>query len=255
MLSLERIDRIREEVQQKKAVTVDKLAKKYFVSPSTIRRDLDVLEKQGLIRRTYGGAVLLIHPSNEIPYSIRTNENRLAKNVIGELAADLVVENQFIALDTTSTVAFMVHHLCDKKNLKILTNSARIAIDCIDTLPSARVFCTGGWMNKFSLGFEGETTRQRIAEYHTDVFFFSARYISLDAGITDVNEEDVYLKQQMIKNSRRVVFLCDHTKFDQTSYRSVCGIEKIGYLVTDKRPADAWLAHLEAQGVEVIFPE
>ncbi|HBN97635.1 MAG TPA: hypothetical protein DDZ66_15220, partial [Firmicutes bacterium] len=229
--------------------------KKYFVSPSTIRRDLDVLEKQGLIRRTYGGAVLLIHPSNEIPYSIRTNENKFAKNTIGELAADLVVENQFIALDTTSTVAFVVPHLRDKENLKILTNSAQIAIECIDTLPSVRVFCTGGWMNKFSLGFEGESTRQRIAEYHTDVLFFSARYISLDSGITDVNEEDVYLKQQMIKNSRKVVFLCDHTKFDQTSYRLVCEIKEIDYLVTDKRPADVWLTHLEAAGVEVIFPE
>lgn len=255
MLNLERIDLIRKEVQQKKAVTVKNLAEKYFVSPSTIRRDLDVLEREGLIRRTYGGAVLLIHPSNEIPYSIRTNENTAAKNIIGELAADLIVENQFIALDTTSTVAFMLPHLRHKANLKILTNSAQITLECVDTLPSARVFCTGGWMNKFSLGFEGETTRQRIAEYHTDVLFFSARYVSLETGITDVNEEDVYLKQQMIRNSRKVVFLCDHTKFDHTSYRLICGIEDIDYLVTDKRPADIWLTNLESAGVEVIFPE
>jgi DeoR/GlpR family transcriptional regulator of sugar metabolism len=255
MLNLERIDRIREEIQQKKAVTVQRLSEKYFVSPSTIRRDLDILEKEGLIRRTYGGAVLVIHPSNEIPYSIRCNENTAAKDVIGELAADLVAENQFIALDTTSTVAFMLPHLRDKVNLKILTNSAQIAIETIESLPSARVFCTGGWMNKLSRGFEGETTRLRIAEYHTDVLFFSARCVSMDAGITDVNEEDVYLKQQMMKNSRKVVFLCDHSKFDHTSYRSVCPVERIDYLVTDKRPSHAWLAHLEASGVEVIFPE
>ncbi|NMB20825.1 MAG: DeoR/GlpR transcriptional regulator [Firmicutes bacterium] len=255
MLNLERIDCIREEIQQKKAVTVEGLAKKYFVSPSTIRRDLDILEKQGLIRRTYGGAVLLIHPSNEIPYSIRTNENQVAKNIIGELAADLVMENQFIALDTTSTVAFVVPHLRHKNNLKVLTNSAQIALECIDTLPSTRVFCTGGWMNKFSLGFEGETTRQRIVEYHTDILFFSARYISLDAGITDVNEEDIYLKQEMMKNTRKIVFLCDHTKFDETSYRLVCQTREIDYLVTDQEPPQHWLARLEAEDVEVIFPE
>lgn len=255
MLNLERLEYILQELKQKKAVYVNQLAAKYFVSPSTIRRDLDLLEKEGLLRRTYGGAMLIEHQSSEIPYFVRKSENQTAKNLICELAADLVAEDQFIFLDVTSSVAFMVPHLKNKANLKVLTNSAQIALDCLDQLHSAHIFCTGGWMSSFSRGFVGETARQRIAEFHTDLAFFSARSISLEHGITDVNEEDVYLKQQMIKGSRAAVFLCDSTKFDKTSYRQVCKIEDIDYLVTNERPSAQWLEHLETLGVEVIYPE
>lgn len=255
MLHLERIDYILQELREKKAVYVNQLAEKYYVSPSTIRRDLDILEKQGLIRRTYGGALLIEHPASEIPFFVRKNQNQSAKDIICELAADLVTEDQFVFLDSTSSASFMVRYLQGKANLKILTNSAQIALDCLDKLPSAQIFCTGGWMSSFSRGFTGETARQRIAEFHTDVLFFSARYISLENGITDVNEEDVYLKQQMLRGTRKAVFLCDNTKFDKTSYRLVCNIEDIDYLVTNERPSDKWLNHLESSGVEVIFPE
>lgn len=255
MLNIERLDYIMAELKEKKAVYVNQLAEKYYVSPSTIRRDLDILEKKGLIRRTYGGAVLIEHPSSEIPYFIRRSENQGAKDIICELAADLVREDQFVFLDSTSSAAFMVRHLQGKANLKILTNSAQIALDCLDKLPSAQIFCTGGWMSSFSRGFVGETARQRIAEFHTDILFFSARSISLEDGITDVNEEDIYLKQQMIKGTRKSVFLCDHTKFDRTSYRLVCEIGDIDCLVTNQRPSDLWLSRLESAGVEVIYPE
>lgn len=255
MLNLERVDYILQELRVKKSVHVNQLASKFFVSPSTIRRDLDVLEKEGLIRRTYGGAVLIEHSSNEIPYFVRKSENRLAKDIISELAADLVKEDQFVFLDLTSSVAFIVPHLVGKDSLKILTTSAQIALDCLDQLPTAQIFCTGGWMSSFSRGFTGETTRRRIAEFHTDVAFFSARSISRENGITDVNEEEIYLKQEMIQRSRKVVFLCDHDKFDKTSYRSVCDIEDIDYIVTDQEPEQEWLDHFEARGVQVIYPE
>lgn len=255
MLNLERVDYILQELRSKKSVYVNQLASKYFVSPSTIRRDLEALEKEGLIRRTYGGAVLIEHSSSEIPYFVRKGENQSAKDIICELAADLVAEDQFVFLDVTSSAAFMVPHLRNKANLKILTNSAQIALDCLDQIPSARVFCTGGWMSSFSRGFVGETARQRIGEFHTDILFFSARSISLENGISDVNEEDIYLKQEMIKGTRKAVFLCDQSKFDKTSYRLVCKIEEIDCLVTNERPSDLWLGRLESLSVEVIFPE
>ena len=175
MLNIERVDYILQELRERKAVYVNQLAEKYYVSPSTIRRDLSELEKKGLIRRTYGGAVLIEHPSTEIPFFVRQNENRNAKDLICELAADLVLEDQFIFLDATSSAAYMVRHLQGKANLKILTTSAQIALDCLDQLPTAQIYCTGGWMSSFSRGFIGETARQRIAEFRTDLLFFSAR--------------------------------------------------------------------------------
>ena len=254
MLNIERLDYILQELRQRKFVKVDDLAKKYFVSPSTIRRDLNILVKEGLVRRSYGGATLIEHPSSEIPFQVRKNERQAAKNVIGQLAAEMVQDDQFIFLDATSTTAHMVRHLEGKKNLKIMTTSAQISLDCIDQLSSVQVYCTGGWMNAFLRGFVGEAARQRIAEFRPDFLFFSARSLSLEDGITDVNEEDVFMKQQMLKSCRKAVFLCDHSKFDHTSYRVICGYDAIDCIVTDKRPSDLWLHRLESAGVEVVYP-
>lgn len=255
MLNLERIEYILQELRIKKAVYVSQLAEKYYVSPSTIRRDLSALEKEGLIRRTYGGAVLIEHPGSEIPFFVRQRERQEAKDIIGELASDLVTEDQFIFLDSTSSASFLVRHLQNKANLKVLTNSAQIALDCLDQLHSAQIFCTGGWMSTYSRGFAGESARRRIAEFRTDLLFFSARSISLENGISDVNEEDVYLKQQMLEQTAKSVFLCDSSKFDNTSYRRVCDVGAIDYLITNQRPSEQWMTHLERAGVEVIFPE
>lgn len=254
MLNIERVDYIMQELREKKTVYVNDLATRYYVSPSTIRRDLNVLEKEGLIRRTYGGAMLIEHESSEIPFVVRQNENRLEKNIMGMLAAKLVRNDQFVFLDSTSTVAHMVKYLAGKDNLKILTTSAEIALDCLDNL-SAQVYCTGGWMSSFSRGFIGEAARQRIADFRPDLLFFSARSISLEDGITDVNEEDVYMKQQMLGSCRESVFLCDDTKFDKTSYRIICGIDSVDYLVTNKRPSDRWLNRLADLRVKVLYPE
>lgn len=255
MLNIERVDYILNELRQKKAVLVSDLAKRYNVSPSTIRRDFADLEKEGILRRTYGGAVLVDQQGSEIPYAVRTYENKSEKSIIGKLAARLVRDEMYIILDGTSTTAHMIKYLQKKNDLKVITNSAQISLDCLDTLPAARILCTGGWMNGFHRSFVGESARQRLADFSCDLLFFSGRSISLDAGVTDVNDDDVYIKQQMIKSSRKVVYLCDNTKFDRVSYRRVCGLDALDCLVTNVRPSDEWMQALEKAKVKVIYPK
>ena len=255
MLNIERVDYILKELRQKKAVLVSDQAKRYNVSPSTIRRDFSDLEKEGILRRTYGGAVLIEHQSNEIPYAVRTYENKSEKSVIGKLATRLVRDEMYIILDGTSTTAHMVKYLHKKHDLKIITNSAQIALDCLDALTSAQICCTGGWLNNFNRSFLGESARQRLADFTCDLLFFSARSISLENGVTDVSDEDVSIKQQMIKSSRKVVFLCDSTKFDRVSYRRLCDLSSLDCLVTNQKPSDEWLQALEKARVKVLYPK
>ena len=254
MLNIERLDYIMNELQEKKSVYVSDLAKKYYVSPSTIRRDLDQLEKEGVVRRTYGGCVLIERQSSEIPFQFRINEQLTEKDIIASLAAKLVQDGMFIFLDSTSTTSHLVKFLAEHRNLKILTTSAQIALDCLDHLP-AQIYCTGGWMSTYSRGFYGESARSRIEEFYTDFSFFSVRGISFERGIADVNEDDVFMKQTILKNCRKSVLLCDHTKFGLTSYRTVCDFSKIDYLITDKQPEDAWMELLEKNHVTVIYPK
>ncbi len=254
MFNIERLNYILKELQEHKSVYVNDLSKKYYVSPSTIRRDLGQLEKEGLIRRTYGGGVLVEHQSAEIPFQLRQTEQLLEKDKIASFATKLVRDGMYIFLDSTSTTSHLVKFLTGHHNLKILTTSAYTALDCLEHL-QAQVYCTGGWMSTYSRGFYGESARSRIDEFYTDFAFFSVRGISFERGIADVNEEDVYLKQAMMKNCRKSVLLCDSKKFGVISYRTVCNFNEIDYLITDKRPDDAWMSMLEKYKVQVIYAD
>lgn len=254
MLNIERLNYILKELQERKSVYVNELSEKYYVSPSTIRRDLDQLEKEGLIRRTYGGCVLIERQNAEIPLQLRNNEQSTEKDMIASLAAKLIQDGMFIFLDSTSTSAHLVKFLANHRDLKILTTSAQTALNCLDHVP-AQIYCTGGWMSTYSRGFCGESARSRIEEFYTDISFFSVRGITFERGIADVNEDDVFLKQTILKNCRKSVLLCDSKKFGIISYRTVCDFSKIDYLITDKQPDNDWMEVLEKSNVKVIYPK
>jgi DeoR/GlpR family transcriptional regulator of sugar metabolism len=253
MLNIERLDYILNELQSKRAVSVDCLAKKYFVSKSTIRRDLSQLEREGYIRRTYGGAVLSDQQNNETPFDVRKMENHLSKDIIGSLAARLVKDDMFICLDSSTTAMNLVRYLKSKNNLRVITTSAQTALNCLDML-NAQIYCTGGWMHSYTRGFIGEAARQRITNFNTDILFFSSRSVSLEAGITDINEEEIALRQEVLKKCKKAVFLCDKTKLNQTSSTFVCEFNQIDYFITDEKPDDNWIEALKNAKVNLIYP-
>lgn len=254
MLSLERTEAILRELRERNAVLVADLARRLFVSPSTIRRDLAMLEREGLLRRTHGGAMAVTRQSSEIPLSLRTGEQRAEKAAMGRLASRLVRNDMFLALDATTTVASMLPFLARYSSLRILTSSAQLALDALE-LPNVQVCCTGGWLHRYSRSFIGEAARERMAAFNCDIAFFSARSADLRTGITDVNEEEVYIIQQMLEGSRQRVFLCDHTKLDHVSCRKLWPISKIDCLITDRRPPEAWVQALAEQGVRLLYPD
>lgn len=254
MLNIERTKYIREELDKLKSVTVEELSKKYFVSPSTIRRDLQLLEQEGIVRRTYGGAVLIEKDSNEIPYALRRSEETKEKKEICQLAAMLVKDDMYICLDTTSTVAQLPQYLSEKKDLKIITPSIQIANECID-MSNANIYVAGGWLNRISRGCTGENTRNSMAEFYNDILFFSARSISMEHGVTDVNEEDISLKKIMIESTRKVVMLATLSKFDQVSYKKVCELNKLDTIVTNRKPDDNWILYCEQHNIQLLYPQ
>lgn len=231
---------------------MEQLAKKYYVSPSTIRRDLREMEEAGILRRIYGGAVLKEKESIELPYELRLDENKKEKNRMCELAAELVQDEMCVFLDTTTTISYLPSYLGNKNNIKLITNSISIAMEGLN-YPNMQVYSTGGWVNPISKGFAGEAARRGIKEFYSDILFFSARTLSRDRGIMDLNEEDVYMKKLMIENTRKVVLLADHTKWDRESYLGICGIERVDVVITDQRPDEVWLELLKEKRIELIF--
>ena len=252
MLTIERIKEITEELKNKNAVSVKELAKKHFTSESTIRRDLEKLEKMGIVKRSYGGAILIEGANAEIPLLVRENEQKSAKDIIGHHASTLVENGNVLFLDSSSTVLHIVPYLKGVERLTIITNGAKTVVECVNLL-NAKVYSTGGLLRENSLSFIGETAKRSVKDYYTDVLFFSCRALSLEKGLTDISEDEAGLRRLMIENAKKVVLLMDSSKFDKISFCNICSLSKIHTLITDKKPSDKWLDFLKNNSIECIF--
>ncbi|MHB1483457.1 MAG: DeoR/GlpR family DNA-binding transcription regulator [Saccharofermentanales bacterium] len=233
MLNLERQQAIFDVIKEKKSAAVEKLAKKFFTSETTIRRDLEKLEIAGLIRRTYGGALLIEGIDTEIPLIVRETENISAKKTIASAAADMVTDDDVIIMDSSSSVLSMVPFLNGKRNLTVITNGAKASVE-LGNMLHTKVYCTGGLLRENSLSYIGPYARSIMEKLYANKVFFSARSLSLQAGVTDINEEEAELRRIMIKNAKISVLLMDSSKIDTVSFSNVCSLSQINTIITDQ---------------------
>jgi DeoR/GlpR family transcriptional regulator of sugar metabolism len=254
MLNAERIHEIIKELKGRRIVSVRELAKRYYTSESTIRRDLAKLEKMGILRRSYGGALLLEGVNAEIPLSVREHEQKTAKELIARLASHLVKNAEVLFLDSSSTVLHMVMHLKVFEDLTIITNGAKTAMECGNLL-KGRIYSTGGLLRENSLSYIGEQARKSVQNYHADILFFSCRALSIEKGLTDVSEEEALLRRSMMENARKLVLLADSQKFGEVSFCSICPLTRIHCVVTDKYPGRDWEDYFSANQVDLIWPK
>jgi DeoR/GlpR family transcriptional regulator of sugar metabolism len=252
LFSIERHNEIINKLKEAKSISVASLSKQLFVSEATIRRDLDILEKSNIVKRTYGGAVLLEGLNVEIPFTIRETEQKDAKQFIGMTAAGLVKDGDILILDSSSTVLSMVPYLKGKRELSIITNGAKTAIDLGEMLHT-NVYCTGGRLRENSLSYIGEIAKNSIENYVADMFFFSCRSLSMENGLTEPNEDEAILRRIMIKNSRRSILLCDSSKFGKSSFVKICELDDIDCLVTDRPLSPAWEEKLLKSNIQLLY--
>ncbi len=214
------------------AITVCSLSEKLCYSASTIRRDLHLLEKENLIRRTHGGATIIEQTNAEIPLFIRNTKNHIAKELIGRKASSYIDDGDTLFLDSSTTVLKMIPHFRTKKDLTIITNGLATA-KALSELHSNRVICTGGTLRDRSLSFIGEHAKNVLSFYNVDKAFFSAHSISATNGISDVNEDEAIIRRLMISNSEHSYLLMDSSKFNRISLCHICSAENVFMLITE----------------------
>ncbi len=253
MFAIQRQQQIMDILRIDKSVTVTQLSKKFYTSEATIRRDLNMLEKLGLLKRTYGGAVLLEGLNMEIPLSVREEEQREEKEIIGQIAASLVKDGDTIIMDSSSSTLKMVPYLKGKDKITVITNGAKTAVK-LGELLHIKVYCTGGRLRENSLSYIGQLARRCIEGFFTDSVFFSCRALSMDKGLTDASEDEAELRRLMMKNSKKSILLCDNTKFDKESFCKIGDLESIDYIVTDKKPSSQWMDFLRQNNIKILYP-
>lgn len=253
-LLAERRRRIAELVRTTGAASVDQLASSAGVSPSTVRRDLVWLAKNGLIARTWGGAVLTDpaqHRAADAMLSERQHENASAKAAIARAAAELVGDGDAIVIDAGSTTELMAPYLRARKGLTIVTTSLPLAWQ-LRGHPGIELILTGGHVHPRAGSLVGLLTEQTLSQLYVDIAFIGARGITAQNGLTNPILDEIPVKRQMLRIARRSVALIDSDKWGLVFMGLIAPISEVGILVTDSGVPAAMRDEAELAGTEVI---
>ncbi len=250
MLNIERRSAIMAYLKQHKAATVTELSHMMFIGEATIRRDLSALEREGGIKRTYGGAALTSGMDSEIPLYVREFEHKQEKDRIGAAAAKMAADGEVIILDSSTTTYQMVKYLSTKAGLSVVTNGAKTAL-ALSGIPDMKVYSTGGYLREHSLSYTGAGAQSFIENIYADKLFFSCRALSAQKGLLDISEEEAQLRRQMIEHSKMSILLCDSSKFGAEAFHRICKIDKIDAIITDNIVPEA--AQIQNEyGIQII---
>lgn len=234
------------------SVDIIELAEMLNVSEMTIRRDLDILEKMGVVRRVHGGAVSARGRSYEPPLLMRNTQNIQAKEMIARFAADLIEEGDCIALDVGSTTMEIARFLVDRQNLTVITPSLNIANLLVNQV-GIRVIVTGGVLRFGEASMIGELAQNAFSNLYVDKLILAVGGIDAQAGLTEYNWDDTLVKKAMLNCAKQVIAVSDASKYGQIAFARIAGFSAIHILVTDQNPPDEIQEKLIEAGVDIMI--
>lgn len=220
----------------------------------TIRRDLEMLELEGLARRVRGGAISTQSRSYQPPILQRSTHEAMAKQRIGEAAAELLAPGETTIIDGGTTTLQMARAINPGLGLTIITSSLLIATE-LDTKPEIRVMVTGGKLRHGEMSLVGSRAEASFDDLNCDSVFIGAAGVDEEKGLTEYNMEDTEIKLAAIRASRRVVVLADASKLGQVAFVNVVPLHKIDLLVTNASPQNRTILAAKEMGVEILHVE
>lgn len=233
MYKSERESEILRELELCGYATVDYLAQKIHISPSSIRRDLTDMECHGLVRRSYGGAQLVQTVAKNVPFSMRSHENASQKKAIARCAASLLHGGEVIFIDGSSTAFFLAEELTSIGGLTVVTNS--VDITSMLSQYAIRTICTGGWVSPDNPAVLVEEPAARTIEsIHADFAFFSSQSLTADGTVSDCYPAEVRLRRLMMLNATHKVLLIDSSKLETPSTFFQCRVTDLDTVISDR---------------------
>jgi len=228
-------------------ISVAELSVKYHVSQVTIRNDLRILQKDGLVRRIHGGA-----SSNSDEFIVnRLNINYETKMQIAERAAQIVNSGETIIIESGSTNALLAKKLGETKDVTIITNSCFIA-NYVRDIPNINIILLGGNYQADSEVCVGPLTRQGLQSFYVDKLFIGTDGFSDENGFTCVNLLRAEVVSAMAKRSVSSIVLTDSSKFSQRGVASQLSLSEVNTVITDDKIPDSARSALERNGILVI---
>lgn len=247
-----RIKKMEEYILSNESVSLDLLCDVFKISKNTIRRDINEIEKNGNIKKVYGGVTAVV--KNLIPFEERNVKNNYKKMTIAKASAEFVNDGDVIFIDSGTTTINMMDFLKNKNDVTILTNSLNVIVNALP-FPNLNVICIGGSLIRKTNSFEVINTIDIFKDYNISKTFMAATGISISNGATNSSPLEYKLKKVIIEKSNDIYLLVDSSKFDVSALMTYCQLSDINHLVTDKKPPEKYIEFFEENNIDVIVSE
>ncbi len=234
-------------------VSVENLVQRFGVSAVTIRANLATLAKQGLLVRSYGGAMLPQEPHREYPLDVKETIHHAEKARIAQAAVSLIAPHQTMILDSGTTTAEVARALKHSgiDALTVITHALNIAAELADAT-NISVIMTGGLMRHVSGSFVGPQAERFLSELHADHCILGVDGLDPEIGLSTPDLLEAQINTLMLKISNEVTVVADSSKLGYRSLSVIGGMSDVTRLITDVRAEAAVLEAIRQKGVEVI---
>ena len=229
MYQQERMDEIVRLLKKYHYVTVDYLVKEICYSPASIRRDLTILEKQGMVTRSYGGVTL--RDANTSPFRFRQHSMKIEKNAMAKKAADLVQEGDVVFIDGSSSTQPIGHFLTDRKDITVITSNMVLANYLCEN--GITTYCTGGKVVDYPGILGGQLVADTLAKFDVDIAYFASFAFSTEGKILTRGEMVPQQHSAFREHAKKLVYLCGSDKFDTPGRFVTMTLDEVDYFISD----------------------
>lgn len=246
---VERQQKIVEIVQTQHVVKHSELTKKLQISMETLRRDIQILVKQGLVEKFYGGIKAVEQPLTETIIEQRMVSQLDEKVTIAKACAALIKDGDCIFLDSGSStyqIAKFIHH---KKNVTVITNSLPIALELLNT--PVELILLGGKVRHSEKSIVAYDFLLQYDQLNISKAFICTSGISLKNGLSDFNLEEVVTRRNIVHIAQAVYVVADHTKFERDVTVKICPLSDVNYFITDANLSDNIYKQYQDAGINI----
>jgi DeoR family transcriptional regulator, aga operon transcriptional repressor len=232
-------------------VPVAELSEAFAVSEVTVRSDLTVLAKQGLVARIRGGVRAIQQGQSEVGFDLRLRLEVEGKRAVARAAAAMVDEGEAVAIDASTTGYYLALELRAKRELVVVTNGLLVATALADA-PGITVLVTGGVLRLSAMSLVGDLGTDVLRTTRINKGFLGARGLSLERGLMDLNPDEVRIKQEMADACEQVFGIFDGTKWHRSALLAFVSTENLAGIVTDSSAPSEEVHAWRAAGVDVV---
>jgi len=245
----ERQKQIVDLLQKNGEVKTIELKEMFTVTDMTLRRDLEKLEQMGLLKRTFGGAIL---QTKEIALPERAVVHIEEKETIGQIVKNIIRSGESIFIDSGSTTLQIVRAIPERTPITVVTNAIHVAVEL--SVKQINTIVIGGVLLETTNAMGGAIAVESISKMAFDKAFLGTTGVTPLHGFSNSNMLEAEIKREAIRRANEAYIVMDHTKFGQNALFSFSKLEEIDAIITDKQPTRDWIDSLNEANVKLIYP-